>query len=430
VEGSTIRRIRFLAIAVAAAASLLVAVGCGGPGAAPVATQAPAKAAEPTKAPAAPAATTPAAAAEPAKDATPAASQPAASGAAVEVKLGLVTPLSGDVKTFGESTKNGFDLAVEEANKTGKVKITTVVADDKNDPTEGVNASTKLITQDLVNGLIGSVSSKVSIPISEVAQSNKVVMISPTSTNPKVTVDGSRKDYVFRACFIDPFQGTVMAKFALNTLKAKTAAVMYDKGNDYTVGLAEFFKESFEKGGGQVVSMDSYSKDDVDFSAVLTKIASSNPDFLFLPDYYNKVNLIAKQAREKGVKAVFGGGDGWDSADLDVKAVDGGYFSNHYSPDATSEEVKSWVTKYREKYNTVPDALATLAYDATRLMTEAIIKAGSNDPSKIRDAMATIEGFKAVSGSISFDKDGNPVKSAVVIQVVDGKQKYVETVNP
>jgi len=355
----------------------------------------------------------------------------AAASKAIAVKIGLIAPMTGDVKTFGESTKNAFDIAVDEANKAGKVQITTVVADDKNDATEGVNAATKEINQDKVNAIVGSVSSKVSIPISEVAQAAKVVQISPTSTNEKVTVDaGKRKDYIFRACFIDPFQGQVMAKFALNTLKAKTAAVMYDNANDYTKGLAEVFRANFEKGGGKITSYDSYSTNDVDFSAVLTKIASNQPDFLYLPDYYNKVNLIAKQAREKGVKAVFGGGDGWDSSDLDTKAVDGGYFSNHYSPEASTPEVQEWVKKYQAKYNSVPDALATLGYDATNLLVNAVITAGSSDPAKIRDALAATKDFKAVSGNITIDKDGNPVKSAVVIQIKDGKQKYVETVAP
>lgn len=361
----------------------------------------------------------------------PAAKAPASGPAVPEVKIGLIAPMTGDVKTFGESTKNAFDIAVDEANKAGKVKITTIVADDKNDATEGTNAATKLINQDNVDAIVGSVASKVSIPISEVANKAKIVQISPTSTNEKVTIDGGvRKDYVFRACFIDPFQGLVMAKFASGTLGAKTAAIMYDKGNDYTVGLAENFKKAFEAAGGKVISEDSYGKDDVDFSAILTKMASNKPDFLFLPDYYNKVNLIAQQAREKGVTAAFGGGDGWDSADLDTKAVNGGYYSNHYSPEATTPEVKEWVQKYQAKYNAVPDALATLGYDATKLLIAAIEQAGSSDPTAIRDAMASIDGFKAVSGSISFDPNGNPIKSAVVIQVKDGKDTYVETVSP
>ncbi|HEX2924509.1 MAG TPA: ABC transporter substrate-binding protein [Chloroflexota bacterium] len=403
----------------ALALSAFVLAGCSSSAPAPAATSAPAKAAEPTKPAAAPAGTT-----------APAAAAPAASGK-VSIKIGLSTPLSGDVKTFGESTKNAFDIAVEEANAAGKVAITPVVVDDKGDPTEGVNGVTKLINQDKVQAIVGSVTSKVTIPVSEVAQANKIVMITSTSTNPKVTVDGGkRKDFAFRACFIDPFQGTVMAKFAAATLKAKTAAVVYDVSNDYTKGLAEFFKAAFEKGGGKVVQFDSYGKDDVDFSAIMTKTASQSPDVLFLPDYYNKVNLLAKQAREKGVKAVLLGGDGWDSPELDTKATEGGYFSNHYSPEDTRAEVQEWVKKYQAKYKAVPDALATLGYDATNLLINAVVTAGSNDPAKIRDAMAATKGFKAVSGSISFDQNGDPVKSAAVIQIKDGKKKFAEAVNP
>lgn len=393
-------------------AALLVVAGCS--------SAAPAKAPEPTKA-AAPAAA-------PATAAAPAA---AASGSPIAVKIGLIAPMTGDVKTFGESTKNGFDMAIAEANAAGKLKITTVVADDKNDATEGVNAATKEITQDKVNAIVGSVSSKVSIPISEVAQQNKVVQITSTSTNEKVTVDGGkRKDYVFRACFIDPFQGQVMAKFVTGNLKLKTAAIMYDNANDYSKGLATVFKNDFEKLGGKVTNFEAYTTTDTDFSAVLTKIAANKPEFLYLPDYYNKVNLIAQQARQLGVTAVMGGGDGWDSSDLDTKITEGSYFSNHYSPDATTPEVQDWVKKYKAKYNAVPDALATLAYDATNMLTNAIVKAGSNDPSKIRDALAATKDFKGVSGNITMDKDGNPVKSAVVIQIKGGKQVYAATVAP
>ncbi len=404
-----------------AVAAMLALAGCSSSAPAPAATQAPAKAAEPTKAaaPAAGAATSaPAAAAKP-------------SGSPIAVKIGLIAPMTGDVKTFGESTKNGFDMAIAEANAAGKLNITTVVADDKNDATEGVNAATKEINQDKVNAIVGSVSSKVSIPISEVAQANKVVQISSTSTNEKVTVDGGkRKDYVFRACFIDPFQGQVMAKFVTSNLKLKTAAIMYDNANDYSKGLATVFRDNFTKLGGQVTNFEAYGTSDTDFSAVLTKIASAKPDFLYLPDYYNKVNLIAQQAREKGVKAVMGGGDGWDSSDLDTKITEGSYFSNHYSPDATTPEVQNWVTKYKAKYNAVPDALATLAYDATNMLTNAITVAGSADSSKIRDALAATKDFKGVSGNITIDKDGNPVKSAVVIQIKGGKQTYAATVAP
>ena len=306
-----------------------------------------------------------------------------------------------------------------------------VTADSKGDATEGVNAFTKLSAQDQIKTIIGPVISRVAIAVSESAQADKVLMITPTGTSPKVTVDGGkRKDYVFRACFIDPFQGNVMSKFALNTLKAKSAAIVYDISNDYSKGLAETFQAAFESGGGQVTNMESYAKDDVDFSAVMTKIAQSNPDVLFLPDYYNKVNLLAKQAREKGIKSQLLGVDGWDSADLDVKVTEGGYFSNHYSPEDQRSEVQEWIKKYQAKYNSVPDALATLGYDGANLLIEAITKAGSDDSTKVRDAMAAIKDYKAVTGNLSFDENGNPIKSGVVIQIKDGKQQYVETVNP
>jgi branched-chain amino acid transport system substrate-binding protein len=395
--------------ALSAIGAVAVAAGCAAP------------AATPTTAPK-PAAT------------TAATTAPAAAGAGpaptFAYKIGVIAPLTGDVKTFGESTKNGVDLAVGEANSRG-AKITVVAADDKNDPTEGVNAANKAITQDGVKAIVGSVSSKVSIPVSGVAQSNKIVMITGTSTNPTVTVaDGKRKDYVFRACFIDPFQGTVMAKFALDNLKAKKAAVLYDISNDYTKGLAEFFRDNFKKGGGTINIFESYGKDDKDFSALLTKVAADAPDFLFLPDYYNKVNLIAAQAREKGIKAVFGGGDGWDSSDLDTKATDGGYFSNHYSPDDQGAAVQNFVKNYKAKYNAVPDALAALAYDATTLLLTAAQKAGSDDPTKVRDAMAGLKDVQTVSGKITFDQNGDPTKAAVVLQIKGGKQVYVATVQP
>ncbi|MGB9903180.1 MAG: ABC transporter substrate-binding protein [Desulfotomaculales bacterium] len=356
---------------------------------------------------------------------------PSASGEKV-IKIGFIGPLTGDVKTFGESTKNAFLLAIEQAGgKVGDYKIETVIADDRNDATEAVNVANKLISQDKVKAIIGSVTSKCTIPISKVANDNKVVLVTPTATNPKVTVDeGKRKEYIFRACFIDPFQGTVAAKFALEKLKLKTAAVLYDQGNDYTIGLANYFKDAFEKGGGKVLAFEAYSQGDTDFSAVLTKIAGLNPDILYLPDYYQKVSLIGKQARGKGIKAVFMGGDGWDSKDLDFAAMDGGYFTNHYSADDPRPEVKTWVQQYKDKYHETPDALATLAYDATKLLLNAIKTANSDDPAKIKDAMQATKDFSTVSGKVTFDKDGNPVKAAAILQIKDGKQVYVDTVAP
>jgi branched-chain amino acid transport system substrate-binding protein len=361
----------------------------------------------------------------------------AAPSAAKDIKIGLVTPLSGDVKTFGESVRNSFLIAVEEANAKGGVagmKITWVIQDDKNDATEAANVANLLVNQHRVKAIVGSVTSKATIPVSDIIQAGKVPTISPTATNPKVTVaDGKRKEYMFRACFIDPFQGAVLAKFAQDTLKKKNAAVLYDASNDYSKGIAEVFRDAFRKQGGAVAAFESYGKDDVDFSALLTKVKASGADVLFLPDYYNKVGLIAKQAQEKGLKVQLIGPDGWDSPDL-VKiagsAIEGGYFSNHYSPDDKRPEVVAWVKKYREKHGQVPDALGTLAYDATNMLLEAIRKAGSDDPKKIREALASMKDFQAVSGKSTMDGNGDCIKSAAILKIEGGKQKFVKMVNP
>ncbi len=354
------------------------------------------------------------------------------------IKIGLVAPITGDVKTFGESVKNAFLLAIEEANNQGGIlgkKITPVIADDKNDPTEAANAGSKLINQDRVKYIIGSVSSKSSIPLSEICQSANVLMITPTSTNPKVTVgeDGARKSFIFRACFIDPFQGKVAAKFALENLLAKKAAILYDVGNDYVKGLAEFFRDAFLKGGGVIQVYESYSKDDVDFSALLTKVKGDNPDILYLPDYYNKVGLIAKQARAMGIRSIFLGGDGWDSPDM-VKiageAIDGGYFTNHYSPDDPRIEVQEWVSKYEKRYGVKPDALGTLAYDATNLLIYALRRANPEDVISVRDTLQNIKGYKSVSGEITLDEWGNPIKNAVILQYQGGRQVFITSVTP
>jgi len=354
------------------------------------------------------------------------------------IKIGLVAPLTGDVKTFGESTRNGFTIAIDEANAQGGINgdsIKIYIADDRNDPTEARNAGSKLLNQDGVKLIIGSVSSKCSIPLSEVCQSSSAVMITPTSTNPKVTVndDNTRKDYIFRACFIDPFQGMVAAKFAIDNLKAKTTAILYDVGNDYVKGLAEFFRDNFLKMGGKTIIYESYTKDDVDFSALLTKVKRANPDILYVPDYYNKVGLIAKQARQLGIKAVMMGGDGWDSPDM-LKiagdAINGGYFTNHYWLDDPRPEVQSWVNKYKSKFGSNPDALATLAYDATTLLLEAIHAAKSSKPAEVRNALQNFKGLNTVSGSISFDATGNPIKNIVIMKYSKTGQEFVVQMKP
>jgi branched-chain amino acid transport system substrate-binding protein len=350
------------------------------------------------------------------------------------IKIGLITPLTGDVKTFGESTKNAFNIALEEYAKTGKYKIEPVIADDRNDPTEGANAALKLITQDKVLAIIGPLTSKVSIPVSEIANSNKIPMITGTATNPRVTIsDGKRKPYVFRACYIDPFQGTVGANFALKDLKAKTAAVLYDVGNDYSKGLAEYFKATFTKGGGTIVAYESYQKDDVDFSALITKIGMKKPEVIYIPDYYNKVALIAKQLREKGLKGAMIGGDGWDSPEL-VKiggmAIVGGYFTNHYSPDRKDPIADAFIKKYKEKFGAPPDALGALGYDSTVMLLKVIDSVKKPTPDEIMKALSTVKNFKGVTGAISFDKNGDPIKSAVILKVDKDGFKYMTTINP
>ncbi len=354
------------------------------------------------------------------------------------IKVGVVAPLTGDVKTFGESAVNGIMLAIEEANRAGGVngkQIKLFISDDKNDPTEAANAGGKLIELDGVVAIIGSVSTKCSLPLADKCQVAKIPMITPTSTNPKVTVfdDGRHKEYIFRACFTDSFQGVVAARFAIDSLRAKAAAIMFDVGNDYSRGLADYFKRFFERAGGKIVAYESYQKDDVDFSALLTKVKQQKPDLLFLPDYYNKVGLIVKQAYQLGLATRFLGGDGWDSpAMLEIagKEVAGSYFVNHYSADDPRPEVQNWVNKYQARYGQKPDALATLGYDAALLLIAALKNAPNAKPDEIRDALARIKDYPCVSGTISFDESGNPIKLATIIQYTETGQQFVTSFAP
>ena len=347
--------------------------------------------------------------------------------------------MSGAVPTFGVSTQQGVEMAVKEWNDKGGVlgkKIELVVADSQCSADPAVNAANKLIDVDKVKYIVGEVCSSASIPVSVIVNEKKVVQISPTSTNAGVTIDkdGKAKPFTFRACFIDPFQGLVMAKFAAGR-GFKTAFIMYDQGNDYVRGLAESFEKSFTELGGTIVGKESYTKDDTDFSAILTKVADSKAEVLFLPDYYNIVNLVGAQAKDKGVTAVMMGGDGWDSADLDVKAAEGGFYSNHYDPGDTRPIVVEWLKKFgavnkdASGQPVVPDALSTLAYDATNLLIAAIQKAGTEDPTKVAEALAAIK-WEGVSGSITFDAQHNPIKGAVVIGVAGGKKTFAEAVAP
>ncbi|MGA2081861.1 MAG: ABC transporter substrate-binding protein [Holophaga sp.] len=349
-----------------------------------------------------------------------------------EVKIGGVGPVTGEAATFGASTKNGMEMAIGEWNAKGGVigkQIKLAFADDKGDPAEAATVFTKLIEQDKACAIVGTVMSKCSLAGAPICQNAKIPMISTSSTNPKVTQVG---DYIFRVCFIDPFQGTVGAKFAFEDLKAKKAACLFDVGNDYTKGLSEFFKAKFTALGGEVVGYEGHATGTTDFKAQLTKLLAAKPDVLYVSDYYNDVALIAKQARELGFKGPLLGGDGWDSpklVEVGGQAVEGCFFTNHYSQDGTDPMVQTFVKTYQAKYSAVPDALAALGYDAMNVMLDSIQRAGATDGEKVRDAMKATD-LKTVTGQVKFDQDRNPVKSAVIIEIKGGKQVFKTTVNP
>ena len=362
-------------------------------------------------------------------------------GEAKELKVAILAPLSGPVPTFGVSTRDGALLAIEEWNAKGGVlgyTIVPIVEDSQCTPEPAVNAMNKVVNQDGVKFVIGEVCSKATIPITDIGTANKVIIISGTSTAEAVTVDanGNTKPYTFRACFIDAFQGLVGAKFAIEELGAKTAFIMLDQANDYVKGLAEEFEKNFIVMGGEVVGKESYTAQDTDFSAILSKVAEANPDVVYLPDYYNIVNLATKQAKEKGITAKFIGGDGWDSSDLNLEAAAGGYFTNHYSPDDPRHEVQNFLAAYGGKYKDdagnpkVPDALATLAYDATNMLLQGITEAGTvEDIDAIKTALENIQ-FKAVSGDITLDAKHNPVKAAAILSVTTDGVKFETSVAP
>jgi branched-chain amino acid transport system substrate-binding protein len=348
------------------------------------------------------------------------------------IKIGSILPLTGDISTFGQSSKNGLLILQDEVNEAGGIdgkKIEFVFEDDENKPASSASVAQKLINNDKVVAIIGSIASKCSIAVGPIATQNKIPMITPTSTNPKVTTQGG--EYVFRACFIDPFQGKILAKFSAEDLKVKKAAILYDVANDYSKGLAEFFEKGFKEAGGEVVAVETYNTGDSDFNAQLTKISAFKPEVLLLPDYYNTVGLIAKQARSTGIDAIFLGGDGWDSPDLfsvGGEAIEGGYFTNHYSPADTSPEVVAFKTAYETRFNEVPSAFSALAYDAGKILVAAIEKAGTTDGEKLKDALKATD-IKAVSGNIRYDEDRNPIKGAVILKTEDGQQKFVKKVN-
>ena len=349
------------------------------------------------------------------------------------IKIGEFGSLSGDNASFGISQNNGVQMAVEEINAAGGVlgkKIELTVEDNMTKQGETTTITRKLISQDHVVAIIGEVASSKTLEAAPIAQAAKIPLIATAATNPRVTQTG---DYVFRVCFTDDFQAVVIARFVLEKLKEKNIAFMTDVKQDYSVGLTNIAKEYLSKNGGNVVKEQSYSSGDKDFRAQLTDLKSANPDVIIITGYYPEASLIAKQARQFGIKAILVGGDGWDGSSLipvGGKAIEGAYFSNHFSTEDKSPLVQDFVKKYKAKYNAVPDAFAALGYDATKLLADAIKRAGSTDPDKLRAAIQDTEGFPGVSGKITIGKDRNAVKSAVILTIKDGALKYAETIEP
>lgn len=356
------------------------------------------------------------------------------------IKVGANLEMTGGSASYGISSKNAIELAFKEINEKGGIngkQLELVVADNKSEAAEATNAMQKLVSQDNVVAVIGPNLSSSVIAASAINNSAKVLDIAPMATNPYVTVDqasGKTKDFNYRTCFIDPFQGTVMAKFATTELGVGNAAVLIDNSSDYAKGLAQFFKENFVKEGGAVTAEESYLQKDTDFKATLTKIKATNPDFLYVPGYYQEVGLIVKQARELGMNMPIAGGDGWDSAKMPeiagAAALNNTYFSSLYSPEDSSDINKNFVAAYEKAYGQKPDVFAALSYDSALLVAEAIKNAGSTEPAKISEAMAKINGFSGVSGSVTFDDKHNPVKSAVILEYKDGAQSLKTKINP
>ncbi len=363
---------------------------------------------------------------------------------AAGLRVGVIAEITGDMPAVGASCRNAAKMAVDEANAAGgleaggkKLKVELVVEDNGGKADQSAAAAQKLITQDEVIAIVGPNASRYAIPASEIAESNQTVFITPWSTNPKTTLDavtGKPKRYAFRSCFIDPFQGKVLAKFALQTMKAKKAAVLYDVASDYNKGIAEVFRADYERLGGKVVAFETYTTNDKDFSAQFTKIKATGPDVVFLPNYYSEVPLQVQQAKRLGVTAPFLGADAWGSADL-LKLggadLEGYYFSTHYAADNASPAAVRFIAAYTKAFGAPPDDVAALTYDAFGLLFTALKNAGKADREAVRNALAKLPGYAGVTGDMKFQEgSGDPIKSAVILQVKGGKFVYVTNAQP
>ncbi|MFS0646429.1 ABC transporter substrate-binding protein [Siminovitchia sp. 179-K 8D1 HS] len=355
------------------------------------------------------------------------------------IKVGANLELSGQVASYGSSIAQGLELGIEEINKEGidGKKIELVKVDNKSEASEATNGALKLTSQDKVVAIVGAATSGNTKAQIQIAQDNKVPLITPTGTAEDITVnDGKLNDYIFRTCFIDPFQGEVAANFATNELKVKNAAVYIDSASDYSKGLAKSFKEVFEENGGKIVAEEAYVAKDTDFRATLTRIKSAKPDFVFIPGYYEEVGLIVKQARELGIDVPLMGADGWDSPKLvevaGGDALNNTYLTNHYSSGNTEDQkVQEFVKAFEAKYDgKTPDAFNALGYDTAYFLADAIKRAGSAEPEKIKEELAKTKDLTLVSGNFTVDENHNPVKSATILEFKDGKQEFKTVVKP
>ena len=350
------------------------------------------------------------------------------------ILVGEFASLTGKEATFGISSHEGTQLAIEELNAAGGVlgkKIKLATEDNQSKPGESANAVNKLIAKDGAVAILGEVASSRSLEAAPICQKEGIPQISPSSTNPKVTETG---DYIFRVCFIDPFQGTVMANFAKKTLKAQKIAIFTDVKSDYSKGLAKFFKEAFTAAGGQIVAELDFNGGDKDFKGQLTSIKGAGPEGEFVPGYYTDAALICIQAKEVGLNVPIFGGDGWESeklTEIGKEAVEGTYFSTHYSPDAGGPKGAAFVAAYKKRFNgKLPDAMAALGYDSAMILADAMKRAGGTEGAKVRDALAATKDYDAVTGKITINGKRDAEKSAVILQVKGGKFAYVETIAP
>ena len=354
------------------------------------------------------------------------------------IKIGVNAEMTGLVSSFGVSSTNGMKLAANQINAAGGIngkQIQFIFADNKSESSEAAAAMTKLVSQDKVAVVLGPLISSTTLACTKIAQDNKIPLLTPSATNPAVTViDGKTLDYVFRGCFIDDFMGSIMASFSANSLKAKTAAIYIDSSSDLSKSTGKVFEEAFIKNGGKVVSQEAFLSKDTDFKSTLTKIKATNPDVIFAPANYQEAAMIVKQARELDINVPIVGVDAWDSPKLfeiaGATALNNTYYPAHYSPDDTSAAVQKFVKEYQAEYKIIPDTQAALGYDSVLVMADALKRAGSEDSAKIRDALASTKELKVVSGVITMDATHTPIKGAVIIENKDGKMIFKERFDP